>query len=289
MTVAGSLPDRPLRLGVLQFAPVLGDVVANARRIADAADQLAGDLLLTPELSLTGYDLRDAVGDVARPLEPAPPPLGEAPGDVLVGLVEATDAGGRNAAVVYRGGRVQHVHRKIYLPTYGMFDEARHFRPGREVRVWERDDGWRVGVLVCEDFWHPGLHYVLASAGIHLLLVQSAAPGRGVWEGGEGGTRFANMDGWVRIARTTAALYGIWVALANRTGVEGPITFGGGSLLAGPDGELLHRAGPEGDDLLVSALDPADLRRARTPYAHARDDDPALVARELARILDARQ
>lgn len=282
-----------------QFAPKLRALAGNAARIAAAAAAAARSgaaVLLTPELALTGYDVGDDapalachLSDGAAPVhadEALDPLLAAGAGiDVVVGLIEAGRRGiPYNTAAVLRDGRLVHRHRKIHLPTYGMFDEARFFGRGARLGVYAPRPGWRAGVLVCEDFWHPGLVYVLASAGIDVLLVQAAAPGRGVWEGGEAGGRFASADAWERIARTTASLYGIYVALANRTGVEGGVTFAGGSLIVGPDGGVLQRADEESDVLLQADLTRAALARCRRPYAHDRDDDVRLVHAELARL-----
>jgi predicted amidohydrolase len=278
--------DRPaLRLGVAQLAPRLRDPAANGRLIADARDQADADLLLTPELSLTGYDVGDAVHRLARAAEPGTPmdviPAGARECDVVVGLIEAAAGGPFNSAVVLREGVAAFRHRKIYLPTYGMFDEARWFRSGSTLESWHTRSGWHCGILICEDFWHPGLAYVLASRGIDVLLVQAAGPGRGVWEGGRE-SPFAFSDAWDDIARTTARLYGIYVALCNRSGVEGGVTFAGGSMVVGPDGSVLARAGT-GEELLAVELSAGAMARARVPYAHAREDDPSLVLRELQR------
>jgi predicted amidohydrolase len=280
--------DRPaLHLGVAQTAPLLGAVEANAVQLADLARSADADLLLTPELSLTGYDVGDSVHHLGRPLardaSAGIEPFADLPGELVVGLVEAAGGGPYNTAASLRGGKVRFAHRKIYLPTYGMFDEGRWFGRGATLDTWQPVPGWTCGVLICEDFWHPGLAYVLASRGIDLLLVQAAAPGRGVWEGGATGA-YASADSWERIARTTAQLYGIYVALCNRVGVEGGVTFAGGSLVAGPDGGVLERAG-EAECVITAELTRAELRRARQPYAHARDDHPRLVLRELRRGL----
>jgi predicted amidohydrolase len=281
--------DRPaLRLGVAQLAPQLRDVSANASRIAAAAAAAGADLLLTPELSLTGYDVGDAVHRLAVPAAPGctPPPGIAADGacDVVVGLIEDAAGGPYNAGCVLRAGRVVFRHRKLYLPTYGMFDEGRWFGRGSTLETWHTPGGWHCGLLICEDFWHPGLAYVLASRGIDVLLVQAAAPGRGVWEGGEHGA-FASAGVWERIARTTAQLYGIHVALCNRVGVEGGVTFAGGSLVTGPDGSVLARADDAEETVLSVELSAGALRRARQPWAHMRDDDVRLVLRELQRGL----
>lgn len=273
-----------LRLAIDQFAPQLRAPADNLARIAASAGD--ADLVLTPELSLTGYDVGDAAHRLALPLhldEPLPHGACDTSAALVLGLIER-DGDGRpyNTAALVHHGRVRFRHRKLYLPTYGMFDEARFFARGDEIRPVDID-GWRAGILVCEDFWHPGVVYALAAAGIEMLLVQAAGPGRGVWEGGPHDDTFASTSAWERIARTTAQLYGIYVALANRTGVEGAVTFAGGSLIVGPDGEVLARAG---DDAvrLEAELRRGDLQSARRPYSHARDDDPRLVRRALDRL-----
>jgi predicted amidohydrolase len=290
--------DRPaLLLGVAQTAPRLRAVPANTADIADLARITAADLLLTPELSLTGYDLGDSVHELAVTIESGatlPPPFDgligptgpNGPGEVVVGMVEAAAGGPFNAAVSVRDGRVSFRHRKLYLPTYGMFDEGRWFGRGEVVNCWQPVPGWRCGLLVCEDFWHPALTYVLAHRGVDVLLVQAAAPGRGSWAGGEQGG-FASADVWERIARTTAQLYGIYVALSNRVGVEGGVCFAGGSMIVGPDGDVIARADDRSAGVISAELSRAALDRARRPYAHARDDDARLTVRELRRVLDA--
>jgi NAD+ synthase (glutamine-hydrolysing) len=277
-------------VAVAQLAPALRDATGNASRIVEAASQASADLVVTPELSLTGYDLADSVHSLARVVtrgtivagfEGLPPDT-----ETLVGMVERGVGGPFNSAVLLRGGgEVVYRHRKIYLPTYGMFDEGRWFGRGSALEPVDLLRGWRIGVLICEDFWHPGLVYVLASRGIDVLVVQAAAPARGVWEGGEGGG-FGSADIWERIARTAAQLYSIYVVLANRSGVEGGVMFAGNSLIVGPDGTVLARGPHEGEGMLTARLSRRILQRARVPYSHARDDMTALVAAELRRDLE---
>jgi predicted amidohydrolase len=281
-----------LRLRIEQFAPALGDLEANLARVARAqtdGTKEGVDLVVTPELSLTGYDVRDAVHTLAAPESDAPyPALAEGP-DVVVGTIERDAAFvPYNAMLHLRGGRVLHRHRKLYLPTYGMFEEGRYFGRGDTARAYDAGGGWRVGLLVCEDLWHPALGWLLAAQGAHLLVAQSAAAGRGAVAGGVGGGRFASWDAWEHLARAAAIAYGVYVALANRVGVEGPLCFAGGSMIIAPDGTVLARADDLGEDRVDAELSLAAVAAARRPYAHARDDDPRLVARELARILDGR-
>ncbi len=286
-----------MRLAILQNAPVLGDLRANAARIAASARAARADgvdLLLTPELSLTGYDLGDEAALLAAPVRPGEPAdfapeLAEA-GDVVVGLPElGGDGVVYNTAAHLASGRVLFRHRKRYLPTYGMFDELRWFGCGRRIDAYDWRGGWRIGLLVCEDFWHPALAYLLAVQGINLLLVAAAPPGRGVLIAphAEGDGLFASAAVWERMARTTAQLYGIYVAMAIRAGVEGGATFAGGSLIVGPGGDVLARA-PEAEEALIAAdVSLAELARSRRPYAHARDEDPAWTLAELTRALAA--
>jgi NAD+ synthase (glutamine-hydrolysing) len=281
-----------MTVAVAQLAPALRDATGNAGRIVEVVRRARADLVVTPELSLTGYDLGDSVHRLARPVSHGAVVAGfeglSAESETLVGMVERDVGGPFNSAVLLgAGGEVMYRHRKIYLPTYGMFDEGRWFGRGSALEPFELLSGWRIGVLICEDFWHPGLVYVLASRGIDVLVVQAAAPARGVWEGGYAGG-FGSADVWERIARTTAQLYSIYVVLANRSGVEGGVTFAGNSLIVGPDGIVVARAPHEGEALLTATLSRRTVERARVPYSHARDDMPALVAAALRRDLEGK-
>jgi predicted amidohydrolase len=281
-----------LRLRVEQFAPTLADVDANVARIATAQADAAADgvhLIVTPELSVTGYDVRDRVHTLAIPEGADPyPALADGP-DVIVGTIERDAAFVPfNAALHLRGGRVLHRHRKVYLPTYGMFDEGRWFGRGDRVRAYDAGGGWRIGILVCEDLWHPALGYLLAADGAHLIVVQSAAAGRGSWAGGETGGRFASWPAWEHLARAAAVAYGAYVVVANRVGTEGPCVYAGGSMIVGPGGDLIAKGDDLADDRLTVDLSLSAVARARQPYAHARDDDRRLVYRELRRMLGER-
>lgn len=278
--------SRSLDLALLQFAPALGDVEANLARLADRAAEAraaAPDAwILTPELALTGYDLRERVEDVAVELDDdGARALGaRLPHRVVLGLPElASDGRVFNTAAVFNDGALAHRHRKLYLPTYGMFDEMRYFARGDRLDTVELD-GWRVGLLVCEDFWHPGLVYAHAAAGADAILVQSAGPGAGVWDG-SADRPFASWITWVDIARVQARLYGVYIALCNRVGVEDGATFAGGSLVAAPDGSLLASAPALEEATLTVRLERDRLRAARLPASHLRDDDPAVVIRAL--------
>lgn len=154
-------PMRRLRLGLAQIAPTLGDLEKNfalhERTVRQAVDQSV-NLLVFPELSLTGYFLRDQVPSVA--LQSDSPALQALSAlshrlSMIVGFVEETP-GHRlhNAAAYLEGGAIRYIHRKVYLPTYGIFDEQRDLAAGGSIRAFDTALG-RVAVLICEDLWHP--------------------------------------------------------------------------------------------------------------------------------------
>ena len=175
-----------MRVGLAQIRPVLGRVEDNLelhRDMIRRAEAERVDLLVFPELSLTGYSLRDLTLDVARTLrdESIRRLAGESERlDLVFGLVE--EGPGHlfyNAAVYASEGEIRHVHRKVYLPTYGMFEEARHFARGRFFRSFETRFG-RAGLLICEDAWHPSAPYLLVQDGAEILIVISNAPAKGM-------------------------------------------------------------------------------------------------------------
>ena len=286
----------PLRVRIEQFAPELGAREANLRRIAAAQARAAEDgvdLLVTPELSLTGYDLRDRVHALAEPLEGACFPELAAGPDVVIGTVErGDDFVVYNTAAHLHRGRALHRHRKLYLPTYGMFDEGRFFGAGEGVRAYQAA-GWRIGLLVCEDFWHPALIYLLATAGVQMIIVQAAAAGRNPGAVADaparaGQARWASGDVWEALAVSAAAVYGVYVVLANRVGVEGACVFSGGSLIVSPRGQLLARGDSCDEDRPTANCSLGEVAAARRSFSHARDEDSHLVQRELGRLLRER-
>ena len=280
----------PLRIVVEQTAPRRLEVAANAEVMALAATRAATegvDVVVFPELGLTGYDL----GRWARELALVPtagPPLAlppEGPVIVLGHPERASDDRVFNVASAWRGERLLHRHRKAYLPTYGMFDEGRVFAPSPDgPRVFEIAPDWKAALLVCEELWHPALPYLAGLQAADLLVVIAAGAGRGVGEAPSGG-RFASAEAWTLLARSTALTHGLYVALANRAGSEGGVTFSGESLIVAPDGSVLAKGRADGDDRLSAELDPAELARVRDGFHHLRDEDPRLLLGELERLL----
>jgi NAD+ synthase (glutamine-hydrolysing) len=277
-----------LRLGLAQMTPKLGDVKANLtlhlETISQAADQ-GVELLVFPELSLTGYRLRDLTFSVAiRPSlsDPIFAQLLQASRDLdlIVGFVEADKRQKYYIANAYlSGGEMVHLHRKVYLPTYGMFDEGRYFAWGDSIQAFDTRFG-RVGMLICEDFWHVSPPYLLWLDGADLLFLNSASPGRGLATEQKIGSAK-----WVEhINQAYASLFTNFVIHCNRTGFEDGVSFWGGSAVFDPEGNLVAQ-GPYYEEALVTAkLDLNQLRRTRIRLPLLRDERVALTQRELARI-----
>ena len=285
-----------LNLTVHQTAPLLGDREGNEeeirRRVLGSSSR---DLLVFPELALTGYHLRGRVQRFAIDLSagslPDFPP--DAP-PVVFGLPErGGDELVYNSALITHENRILAKHRKVYLPTYGPFDEGRYFAPGRDAPpVVTLPSGWKVGLLICEDFWHPALLYLLAMQGAEVILVLSAAPGRGQPRDPEEiantpkreeapGVLFSSPEKWALLARAAALQFGVFLVIANRAGVEEGVTFAGESSVVSPTGELLACA-PQGEPATLDCTLPRNgLRQGRTPFAHLRDEDPGFVRRAL--------
>ncbi len=278
-----------LRLALVQHQPVLGDLRANldwtAERISAEVGQ-GTDLVIFPELGLTGYFLKDLTPETAVTLDgPEMNQLIRATGRgaSLIGVVlESDQFSFYNAAVLISDGAVRQVHRKVYLPTYGIFDEQRHLAAGDQFEVVEvplgAGDTWRIGILVCEDLWHPSSPYLLSRAGVDLLLCPSSSPGRGV-ASGEG--ELGSAASYGAMLRTYSELFTVFAVYCNRVGFEDGFHFWGGSRVVGPNGRSL--AGPLDDSpgVLRAELDRGDLRRARIAFPLLRDERIDVVQRQL--------
>lgn len=279
----------PLNLALAQINTKLGDVDANLEKhllLIKSALKNGSDLVLFPELSLTGYALQDLVPSVAlspdqdarvfRHLKQASRDI-----DIVVGFINA-DARHRFfiSAAYLSNGEIVHIHNKVYLPTYGIFDEKRFIAPGDRFRTFQTRWGC-VGILICEDFWHASSPYLLWQSGADILLMTSASPGRGVTDEQLGSAK------WVEtINQTYAGLFTCFVAHTNRVGFEDGLNFWGGSTVFDPDGKLVAKAPDDIETLAFASLDLAQLRRTRSRLPLLRDERPELVLRELERILD---
>jgi predicted amidohydrolase len=276
----------PVRVALAQVNPSLGDLRKNldlALATARSAARAGARIVVFPELALSGYVLRDMVPEVA--LTTDGPVFGRLLAasraiDLVVGFVEE-GAGHRfyNSAAYLSGGRIFHIHRKIYLPTYGLFQEGRDFAAGEQVRAFETAHG-RAGILICEDCWHPTTAWLLAQQGAEILFVLANGPTRGA----RPGRGVTSVGVWHDLLKVTAQFETSFVVYVNRVGYEDGLNFGGGSEALDPFGRTIAALPPLEEAVGTAALDPEVLRRARTAYPLLRDDDLDLVSRELERI-----
>jgi len=276
-------------LALAQINTKLGDVDANLEKhlvLAQEAAQAGADLLVFPELSLTGYVLQDIAATVAR-CPTADDPLfsrllqASNSLDMVVGFVEEDRRFRYYIAAAYlSGGQVIHVHRKVYLPTYGIFDEKRYFAAGDCFRAFDTRFG-RVGILICEDFWHVSSPYTLWLDGADLFLMTSASPGRGVTD------EILGSAQWVQdVNRAYSGLFTSFFAHANRVGFEDGLNFFGGSTVFDPDGRMIAQSPYNEEALTLCEIDLAQLRRTRTRLPLLRDEKPEIVMKELQNIIN---
>ncbi len=280
-----------IQIGLAQIAPHLGDVEANLSlhlRWIEEATAAGTQLLIFPELSLTGYTLRDLVPTVAiqlhdqknRYLTALAQASAENNLDVIFSCVEEDQRHRFYIAAVYlHQGNILHVHRKVYLPTYTLFDEGRFLAAGDRFRTFEAPFG-RAGVLICEDFWHASSPYLLWLDGADISIHLSASPGRGLsHQKALDSTHFVE-----NVNQAYASLFTNYVIHCNRVGMEDGLNFWGGSAVYAPDGEVIAQAPYFEETLLQATIDIAQLRRVRQRLPLLRDEKWYLTLRELQRI-----
>jgi predicted amidohydrolase len=284
---------QPLRIALAQVAPRLGDLEANLVRhteLLDEARDAGAGLVVFPELGLTGYLLQDLAADVAMRLDD--PRLARLTAatrglSAVVSFVEeSTDHRLFIAAALVEDGELRHVHRKVHLPTYGMFDERRFFAQGDSIRAVGSRLGVGVGLGVCEDFWHPATPQLLALDGAQILVNVSSSPGRDLALTSEVGLGTATS--WRTLMRAYAQLTTSFVVFCNRVGVDESLSFWGGSEVIGPNGAPLFGAPMFEEGLFTVDVDLADVRRERIALPLLRDERPELVAREWRRLIALR-
>jgi predicted amidohydrolase len=286
---ADRIPPR-LTVALAQFTPVLGDVRANVARAAALAGEAAragAGLVVLPELALTGYFVKDLAAAVARPVSaPDFAPLAARSAEIAIvaGFIElGADHALYNAAGFWQGGRARHVHRKVYLPTYGLFDEGRYVARGQRLTAFDSTLG-RLGLLVCEDIWHASTVYVQTQDGAEMVVVIAASPTREA--GGEDASRAGAI--WFDLLRAHAVIHGVHFVFVNRVGFEDGVNFWGGSRIIAPSGALVTAAPFFDESLTFGTVDRRDILRERMRSHHVWDEDAAFTRRELGRVLARR-
>lgn len=303
-----------LDLALAQFRPDKGDPASSMDRIADCFGRLNGldaapDLVVFPETATTGYFLEGGVREHAvttgQMLDRLAEAWARAPGsvraiDAVIGFYEKHDNLIYNSALYAElgpdGPRLRHVHRKVFLPTYGVFQEERFVEPGSEIAAFDTRWG-RAAMLICEDLWHSVSATMAARDGAHLLIVPSASPARGT---APGSGLPGNVERWEQLACGAASAHGLAVAVCQLVGFEGGKGFAGGSFACEPGGGTLHRSvlWDEALDVVrfdlettterpieAGARDQSDLRRELSPVLRRREANEE--ARERGRLRDA--
>ena len=278
-----------LRFAIVQFRPDKGDYAGNLARLGEVLREVGTwpetpGLLLLPEAALTGYFLEGGVRELARSAEQMFDDLarvhreaGAPPLDLALGFYEVWRNRLYNSALYASlGGSdagIRHVHRKVFLPTYGVFDEERFVEPGRSIQAFDTRWG-RAALLICEDAWHSLMPTLAALDGAQVILVPSATPARGLTPKPGMESRPANLDRWDRLAQGISEEHGVFVAVAHLVGFEGGKGFVGGSIVTGPRGNIIAH-GPLFEPAVVEAtLEFEEITRARA-------DQPLLSDLEL--------
>ena len=277
---------RHLRVGIDQMAPVLGDLKANFdlhRRATDWAVRQKAQLLIFPELSLTGYLVRGMAPDVAmRSDDSRLETLAKSAGPLalLVGFVEkAPDGQFFNSAAFLKDGAVRAVQRKIMLPNYGIFEERRFLASGN--RIEPMDTPWgRMGVMICYDALQPAVAYLHQQAGARILVTISVSPARAIGPDGAMGGREV-----FRIAqRAHARLLGMITIFVNRVGSEEGLTFWGGSEVLDPMGNSICELPEYETARAVCDIDLESIDRTRTAFPQMKENRPDVILQELWRL-----
>jgi predicted amidohydrolase len=277
-----------MKIALAQISPKLGEIDQNFHLHIDyiqKAKKKNVDLLVFPELSLTGYTLKDMVEEIA--LDPHTDPLFKKLKGLsreisfVVGFVEEQEKGLLvNSAAFFSQGKMAHIHRKIYLPTYGMFEELKFFAQGKNFHTFPTLFG-KVGMLICYDFLHISSSYLLFIGGSELIIVISAAPGRGFSDD----ESYASVRMWELMGEATSRFFQSFVIYCNRVGFEDGKSFAGGSFIYNPGGQLVAKSPYVDEDFLVKDIDLEEIRRFRKFRPYRRDEKPEVTLEAFKRIV----
>jgi len=275
-----------IKIAIAQINTVLGDVQKNLethyQQIERAIEQQQ-DMIVFPELSLTGYSLKDAVYDVALPVDDGEYDKLRALSKHISIVVGAVELSKRyeifNTLLFFEDGHLLTRHRKVYLPTYGLFEEKRYFSAGNRFRAFDSKLG-RLGLLICEDVWHPTSGVILAQDGASVIIAAAAGIARGM----QSEEQPENVQDWEALNRSLSIYTTSYMVFANRVGVEDGLMFWGGSELYGPLGRRIAKASYFEEELLFAEIDMLKLKHARINTTLLSDENLHVVIEEFSRI-----
>lgn len=278
-----------MKVRMIQFSPLLGNLKINLdyhlKTIKNAVKD-GIELIIFPELSLSGYQLKDIVyssvlknGDkTVKMLEDLSKeinivvgtPLEEIPGIIY------------NSAMVFSHGETRHIHRKVQLPNFGMFEEAMIFKAGHEFRPFRLGD-FNAGILICREILFPVYAYLYYMQDVDLIIAISNSPHRGMGKDG-----YTSHKLWERLGEVYSLNFHHNYLFVNRTGFEDGIGFGGGSFFSSA-GKGIVRMGKYYEDEIIDVDISGDaVRRSRISSNYLRDERPEVVLKELERILNGK-
>ncbi len=274
------------KVSVAQISPVLGDIERNIRmhlEYVDKAIRKKADLVVFPELSLTGYSIKDLNMELA--FNPATSPLLKSIRErskkisIICGGIEEDDNFGIfNSAFYFEGGKFLFSHKKVYPPDYGMFEEIRYFSKGKEADVHETKFG-KLGLLVCEDLWHMSLPLLQALKGAKMIITIASSPTRLALNSRS--KILKNYEINSEHHRAYARLLSLYLVFCNRVGYEDGVNFWGGSEIVDPFGVVDKYAKFFDEDLVTSDINIGSVRRARQMARHFLDEDVNFLRNEL--------
>lgn len=275
-----------MKIRGIQFSPALGHIEKNMALHMEYIHRAIEDrvrLIIFPELSLSGYHLKDIVYDLGLTLEH--PVIRQFKIlshkiDILIGApVEEHPGIIYNCALYFSKGELQHVHRKVQLPNFGMFEEHMIFKPGSQFRAFPIN-GFKVGILVCREILFPIYAYLYYLQGVDFLIGISNSPHRGIAQDGMSSLRL-----WERMGEVNTVHFHQNFVFVNRSGFEDGMGFGGGSFFAEAGKGIVTRAKYYEDDVLDFEISLAAVRRSRISGNYWRDEKPEIILSELTRII----
>lgn len=276
-----------MRVALAQISSYLGDLKKNLEKhkeIIKGAITQKADLIIFPELSLTGYLLQDLVQEVAVRNENEPiKEIKELSKDIAIiaGYVEEKEKGiFYNSASFFHKGEILHTHRKLYLPTFGIFEEKKFFSEGKELKAFDTLLG-RIGLLICRDFMHVSTSYLYYLQNVDLIITISASPARGATEA----NHFYVSENWELMGKFVSRFFSTYTIYVNKVGFEDGLGFVGGSFVYDPTGKLLYLAPYLDESFEIVEIDTKEVGRARAK-AHFRSEElEEIIFLEMERIV----
>jgi len=275
------------KVSCAQISPVLGDIEKNIKlhlKYIDKAIAKKADMVVFPELSLTGYSVKDLNLELAlnpftnKLLEP----LRQRSKKISIvcgGIEEDDNYGIFNSAFYFEAGKLQFTHKKVYPPDYGMFEEIRYFSRGKQADVHETKFG-KIGVLVCEDLWHMSLPLLQALKGAKVIIGIAVSPTRLALNSKS--KVLKNYEINSEQHKAYARLLSLYLVFCNRVGYEDGVNFWGGSEIVDPFGTVDKVAKFFDEDLITSEINMSSVKRARQLARHFLDEDVNFLRNEVS-------